>query len=70
MESSVRCHLLSMVINYRIPESSSWKVTLILRPNLLLNFYLAFGTGDQSKLTLNTKNVLIECTATDLHKVR
>ncbi|GAU97504.1 hypothetical protein RvY_08786 [Ramazzottius varieornatus] len=24
--------------------------------------------GDHSKLTLNTKNVLIECTATDLHK--
>ena len=25
--------------------------------------------GDHSKITLNTKNILIECTATDLTKV-
>jgi len=26
--------------------------------------------GDHSKITLSTKNVFIECTATDLHKVK
>ena len=29
-----------------------------------------FNVGDHSKITLNTRNVFIECTATDLNKAK
>ena len=32
-------------------------------------FFYSYFPGEHSKITLNTKNVFIECTATDLHKV-
>ena len=34
-----------------------------------MNTYDLFLSGEHSKITLNTRNVFIESTATDLHKV-
>lgn len=34
------------------------------------HLFIYFFPGDHSKITLKTKNVFIECTATDLTKVQ
>ena len=48
-------------------QMHKWKSTLCLSVNI--NFYVKFFSGDHSKIALKTKNVFVECTATDLTKV-
>ena len=50
----------------------TWAQTAMYRKglDLKIDILIFLCTGDHSKITLNTKNIFIECTATDLTKAK
>lgn len=53
-----------------VPEYSVWNVKAKTSPLTSVYGIIHISTGDHSKISLKTRNVFVECTATDQTKVR